>query len=288
MAIYLVDYENVYIDGLQGIDQLTKEDTLHIFYTQNRCGLTFGLYEQLISCKAHVELNEVSVSLKNGDPVKNALDIQLMMFVGYLIGSKRSERLYIVSKDKDFLLGSSFFERFINDEEISLQLIPAIAVSLCEKEQETSVTSEEPEIHDLPIAEPEPVAQDYQSFVAALENQFTPSFAQFCDQYARQPEPAESLSPTIQPFLPDPEPETTSPAFTVQYYNTVRNLLGKSTDDETITRVCEMISDSETLVDFNNALARFYRDGQRTKTVYHKFKPRFEDLRHLSRAGRKR
>ena len=78
MAIYLVDYENVYIDGLQGIDQLTEEDTLHIFYTQNRCGLTFGLYEQLISCKAQVKLNEVSVSRKNGDPGKNALDIQLI------------------------------------------------------------------------------------------------------------------------------------------------------------------------------------------------------------------
>ena len=34
MAIYLVDYENVYIEGLQGIGQLTDADTLHIFYTQ--------------------------------------------------------------------------------------------------------------------------------------------------------------------------------------------------------------------------------------------------------------
>ncbi|MDE5564654.1 MAG: hypothetical protein K2I93_05825 [Oscillospiraceae bacterium] len=288
MAIYLVDYENVYIDGLQGIDQLTEEDTLHIFYTQNRCGLTFGLYEQLISCKAKVELNEVSVSLKNGDPVKNALDIQLMMFVGYLIGSKRSEQLYVVSKDKDFLLGSSFFERFINDEAISLRLIPDITASFRTEEPETSCIPDEPEIQDAPMTEPEPIAQSYQSFVAALENQFTPSFAQFCDQYARQSEPAESLVQSVQSFLTDSEPEEPTSVFTVQYYNTVRNLLGKNTDDETITRVCEMISDSETLLDFNNALARFYRDGQRAKTVYHKFKPRFENLRHLSRAGRKR
>ena len=48
MAIYLVDYENVYIEGLTGMEQLTEEDTLHIFYTHNRCGLTFGLYEQLL------------------------------------------------------------------------------------------------------------------------------------------------------------------------------------------------------------------------------------------------
>ncbi len=283
MAIYLVDYENVYIDGLQGIDQLTEEDTLHIFYTQNRCGLTFGLYEQLISCRAHVELNEVSVSLKNGDPVKNALDIQLMMFVGYLIGSRSSEKLYIVSKDKDFLLGSSFFERFINDEAISLRLIPTIAESLYTEEPEISCI---PETQDDPATDP--IVQNYPSFAEALEEQFTPSFAQFCDQYARQPEPEKEMARPVQHFLTSSEPEEPAPAFTVQYYNTVRNLLGKSTDDETITRVCEMISGSETLVDFNNALARFYRDGQRAKTVYHKFKPRFENLRHLSRAGRKR
>jgi len=32
MSVYLVDYENVYIDGLQGMEHLTNEDELHIFY----------------------------------------------------------------------------------------------------------------------------------------------------------------------------------------------------------------------------------------------------------------
>ena len=118
MAIYLVDYENVYIEGLQGVESLTEADRLHIFYTQNRCGLTFGLYEQLISCRAQVQLNEVAVSLKNSDPVKNALDIQLMMFAGYLIGTRQSDAIYIVSRDKDFLLGTEFFQRFIREEGI--------------------------------------------------------------------------------------------------------------------------------------------------------------------------
>ncbi|MCR5717652.1 MAG: hypothetical protein K6F80_01280, partial [Oscillospiraceae bacterium] len=62
MAIYLVDYENVYIEGLKGLEELGEEDALHIFYTQNRCGLTFHLYEQLTRCKAKIRLNEVPVS----------------------------------------------------------------------------------------------------------------------------------------------------------------------------------------------------------------------------------
>ena len=267
MAIFLVDYENVYIDGLRGIEELTEEDTLHIFYTQNRCGLTFGLYEKLIHCKAKVELNEVDVSPKNSDPVKNALDIQLMMFMGYLIGSKGADQIFVVSNDKDFTLGTSFFERFIKDDSIELRLVPSIAASFRQDEPE--------EVPEETAAEMT-AADSYADIVRAIESQITPSFAQIVDQYA---------TPAPKPLYDTPVAE--EPLFTVQYYNTVRNLLGKNTDAETISRVCEMISVSDTLVDFNNALARYYRDGQRAKVVYHKFKPRFEDLRHLSRAGRK-
>ena len=268
MAIYLIDYENVYIEGLRGIELLTEEDTLHIFYTQNRCGLTFGLYEQLLACQAKVKLNEVDVSPKNSDPVKNALDIQLMMFLGYLIGAKSAEQLYIVSRDKDFTLGTTFYERFIPDDSITLRIIPDIAASFASEAE----APEEPEQAETPVPEPA-----FESIAETPQCALSPSFAQIVDRYA-------SAAP--QPVFDIPAPEET-PLFTVQYYNTVRNLLGKNTDAETISRVCEMISTSDTLVDFNNALARFYRDGQRAKVVYHKFKPRFEDLRHLSRAGRK-
>lgn len=274
MAIYLVDYENVYIEGLQGIEQLTEADTLHIFYTQNRCGLTFGLYEQLLACKAKVLLKEVSVSLKNNEPVKNALDIQLMMFTGYLIGAGQTEQLYIVSKDKDFLLGLAFYERFLNDDSISLQLISSI---------EDAFRTEAPEesIEEQAAGELEAMAQSYgyTEFVDAVQQQLPPSFAEICDRFAKP-------VPPVVPEVPEEQTEE-APMFTVQYYNTVRNLLGKNTDAETVTRVCEMISVSDTLVDFNNALARLYRDGQRAKVVYHKFKPRFEDLRHLARASRR-
>ncbi|MBQ8926960.1 MAG: hypothetical protein IJ055_01625 [Oscillospiraceae bacterium] len=273
MAIYLVDYENVYIDGLQGMNELTQEDTVHIFYTQNRCGLTFGLYEQLISCKAAVHLNEVAMSLKNSDPVKNALDIQLMMFAGYLIGCRQSDRIYIISKDKDFQLGTEFFARYIHDAGITLGIIPSIAASL-------PVPEPEPELPPPPAAAP-PV---YDTIVRSLREEMkrpalTASFASFCEQYAKPMEPEEL------PVLPEQEPAPASPMFTVQYHNTVRNLLGKSTDEETVSAVCRIIYDADNLVDLNNALAKYYRDGQRAKTVYHKFKPRFEDLRHLSHAA---
>lgn len=277
MAIYLVDYENVYIEGLQGLQQLGEEDTLHIFYTQNRCGLTFHLYEQLTQCRAHVQLNEVSVSLKNSDPVKNALDIQLMMFTGYLIGTKQTDRLYIVSKDKDFQLGTEFFTRFINDDTIDLRIVPSI---------EASFQSEEPEVVCEVIEELETLTKDYEypEFLDAVQRQLDGgigSFAALCDQYAKPESIALPVLPEVSAVTAD------APMFTVQYHNTVRNLLGRSTDEETVSRVCEIISGADTLVDLNNGLARLYRDGERAKSVYHKCKPRFEDLRHLSRVRNK-
>ena len=134
MAVYLIDYENVYIDGLQGIDKLTGQDAVHIFYTQNRCGLTFSLYQKLISCKAEIHLNEVAMSLKNNEPVKNALDIQLMMFAGYVIGTKQSEQLYIISRDKDFRLGLEFCRNYMQEDSVQLRICPSVEASFSEEE----------------------------------------------------------------------------------------------------------------------------------------------------------
>ena len=306
MAIYLIDYENVYIEGLQGIDQLTEEDTLHIFYTQHRCGLTFGLYEQLIACKAKVNLNEVAMSLKSGDPVKNALDIQLMMFAGFLIGAKQTQNLYIVSRDKDFLLGTGFYEQFIHDEKITMQIIPTV---------EASFVKEAALLEDAPVEVPvtectqEPESYEtYDAFVQSIQQKLdapeeaelaetmtdltsmssapTASFASLCEKYAKALDAIPAAMPMKTGLMEISDvPSEPDPLFTVQYHNTVRNLLGKNSDEETVSRICEMISVSDSLVEFNNALAKYYRDGQRAKVVYHKFKPRFEDLRHLSRAS---
>lgn len=295
MAIYMVDYENVYIEGLNGLDQLTEEDTLHIFYTQNRCGLTFALYEQLIRCRAKVELNEVAVSPRNGDPVKNALDLQLMMFAGYLIGTCRNTDLFIVSKDKDFALGTNFFEHFLSDAEVTLQIVPSIAASMIQPEPEAAPAAETALLY--PSADLDEIVDAYLRdtlYDAPQKEEQSSGFAMFCDRYAKDPDAqapafiAGAAEPYgVQQAAAVPAVPETDPMIAVQYHNTVRNLLGKGTDEETITTVCDMISSSESLVAFNNALTRYYRDGKKAGAVYHKFKPKFENLRHLSRAARK-
>ena len=130
MAIYLIDYENVYIEGLTGLERLSQKDEVVIFYTQNRCGLTFELHQRLISCKAKLQLMEVTALSTRKNTVKNALDLQLSMYIGYLVGRRPKEPLYIISKDTDFDLNLTFFDRYLQEAGASLSICATIENAL--------------------------------------------------------------------------------------------------------------------------------------------------------------
>ncbi len=156
MGIYLIDYENVYIEGLTGLERLGKSDEVVIFYTQNRCGLTFELHRRLISSKAKLQLMEVAALSTKKNTVKNALDLQLSMYIGYLIGSCPKKPLYIISKDTDFDLNLSFYRQYLQGAGASLSIyatienaldgVPEVSpVQLLEKAEETAEEAATPE-----------------------------------------------------------------------------------------------------------------------------------------------
>lgn len=126
MAIYLIDYENVYIDGMDGLELLTENDEVVIFYTQKRCGLTFDLHRRLISCKASLKLMEVLSANSHKITVKNALDLQLTMYIGYLLGRNHNLNLYIISRDTDFNLDIAFFEEYLKESSSILEIHSSI------------------------------------------------------------------------------------------------------------------------------------------------------------------
>lgn len=105
MAYYLVDYENVKVDGMSGVDQLGKKDHVCIFYSENASTLTFGLHESLNQSKAKILLQKVEVG------VKNALDFQLSTYLGYLISENegKGENYYIVSEDKGLAILTGYW-----------------------------------------------------------------------------------------------------------------------------------------------------------------------------------
>lgn len=80
MATYFIDYENTH--SLNGINELTKEDSVIIFYSDNANSLSFDIHQEILKCEAYIEYKLVKV----GTP--NALDFQLSTYLGYLIKEK--------------------------------------------------------------------------------------------------------------------------------------------------------------------------------------------------------
>ena len=96
MSTFLVDYENVSASALKGLENLTQSDTVYIFYTENADRLTFDAHRRLLESSAVLRYFKVETG------TKNALDFQLVTFLGYLIHDAKAEAYYIISKDNGF------------------------------------------------------------------------------------------------------------------------------------------------------------------------------------------
>ena len=105
LATYLIDYENVNKDGLNGVSRLTEKDRVIIFYSARADRMTFGLHRRLNETKALVEYRRVDVG------GHNALDFQLATWLGFLIAQDSDEEYCIVSNDKGFEFLAGFWRR---------------------------------------------------------------------------------------------------------------------------------------------------------------------------------
>ena len=98
MNYYLIDYENVMAKTilLDLLKKAIKEDVIHIFYTKNSNTITFDSLKLIQKSEAIIQIEEV-------EDGKQALDMQLSSFLGYLIkGNFNKYDYYIVSADNDY------------------------------------------------------------------------------------------------------------------------------------------------------------------------------------------
>lgn len=96
MCVYLIDYENVGMKGLQGIGQLSENDKVYIFYGKNAGSVSFETLEQIINSPAKVNC------LRALKSAKNYLDFQLVTFSGFLVAHLEDKNYKIISKDTGF------------------------------------------------------------------------------------------------------------------------------------------------------------------------------------------
>lgn len=117
MGNYLVDYENVKKDGLNGIDKLNKGDRVYIFYSENADTLTFELHKKINESDARIDFQRVEVG------TKNALDFQLSTLLGYLVASSRQEEYFIVTNDNGFHSVCNYWEK----NKVKVSIVPDVA-----------------------------------------------------------------------------------------------------------------------------------------------------------------
>ncbi|MDE6751321.1 MAG: hypothetical protein K2J59_00920, partial [Eubacterium sp.] len=98
MAVFLIDYENESGNVLAGISLLglKRNDEIIFFYSKNASQLTMDLHKELESVKA----KKLYIEAEPGK--KNALDFQLVSYLGACIKEYPKKKYYIVSKDGGF------------------------------------------------------------------------------------------------------------------------------------------------------------------------------------------
>jgi len=107
MKIILVDFENVHSDGVAGVDSLSENDEVVIFYSNNADSITFEMMHKLMFCKAKLSYYKV----RRGG--RNALDFQMASYLGYLVkqyADTPGVEFYLISKDAGFDFVVDFWE----------------------------------------------------------------------------------------------------------------------------------------------------------------------------------
>lgn len=157
MATYMIDYENVKTGGLNGISRLTAEDKVIIFYSENANRLTFDLHRRLMECPAQIEYREVLVG------GHNALDFQLVTYLGYLIAKDPMGQYLIISYDRGFEYVVNFWRKdglcigllpYLKDPSYALSKVVRGEIVRPEKEEES------PEAKEAAEDAPEIVAEE--------------------------------------------------------------------------------------------------------------------------------
>jgi len=128
MTTYLIDYENTSHHGLAGFKKLTDDDTVVVFIGAKDAtsSLPIDVVRELTAQGERPRL----IWKRSKKTSKNYLDLQLVSYLGYLIGNTEisATDYVIVSKDRDFEAAIDFWAE--RRKEISISLRPTISVAV--------------------------------------------------------------------------------------------------------------------------------------------------------------
>ena len=308
MAYYLIDFENVKSRGMEGVELLTEEDTVCIFYSDNADSMTFDLHRKLNETKANIIYHKVAVG------TKNALDFQLATYLGYLICEQQREGIhpnyFIVTKDNGFTSLMVYWKAQGVPVRIIRNLLwgknPVAEQNLLteeENEAETVVTTAEDVAEQPQPTQPEPVEETKESAqpepekADALEEPAQPE-PETVDEPAqpvkkpsrkksntRKKSVAKTDDKTAEKKAAEKKPTEKKPAEKKpaekkpagepdELTLAVEKVL---TDQAIVPQVVKFIRQYKTKQGINNALNKEFKDSKRTSEIYSAIKPLIAD-----------
>lgn len=308
MAYYLIDFENVKSRGMEGVELLTEEDTVCIFYSDNADSMTFDLHRKLNETKANIIYHKVAVG------TKNALDFQLATYLGYLICGQQNEGIhpnyFIVTKDNGFTSLMVYWKA----QGVPVRIIRTLLWGknsvaeqnlLTEEEQETetAVTAAEDVTEQPQPTQPEPAEETKEPMQPKTERADAP-------EEPAQPEPetvdepaqpvkkpsrkksntrkksvaktddktAEKKSAEKKPTEKKPAEKKPAEKKSAEEPDELTLAVEKVLTDQTIVpQVVKFIRQYKTKQGINNALNKEFKDSKRTSEIYSAIKPLIAD-----------
>lgn len=167
MRVFLIDFENMRSEGLRGIDNLSAEDTVVIFYSNNADTLSFAAHAMIMSSKANI----VYYKIKRGG--KNALDFQLITCLGYMLAKEPEAEYFVISKDTGYDFAIEFWaDNFVGVNAANISRCYTIRYAINRSLSRKNGTSIEPEEEPVvPETESSPSDSEEENLSASEETE---------------------------------------------------------------------------------------------------------------------
>lgn len=120
--VLLIDFENVNYSGLEGLDLLTENDSITIFYSNKCPNIIRKHMNEIITSGCKFEICKLKNMRQNG------LDFYIATCVGEVFANNRSECVGIVSADKGFDSVLDYWHMRLNNPK---QLVKCSSVAKC-------------------------------------------------------------------------------------------------------------------------------------------------------------
>ena len=139
MNYYLIDYENVHSQGLEGADLLAHHERIVIFYSNASVLVTRAVSEMIRNSNATTLFRMVNAHSKN------ALDFQLSVYVGQILNLTDTEKIFIISQDK----GYQAVECVERSENIQIRQYPSVLECWYQEQRSVFTSNKNVKMMDL-------------------------------------------------------------------------------------------------------------------------------------------